>query len=50
MSKISVLLVDDHVILRAGLRALLETYPDIEVVGEASDGERGHPQGSQAAP
>ncbi|MFQ6016442.1 MAG: response regulator transcription factor, partial [Anaerolineae bacterium] len=39
MSKISVLLVDDHVILRAGLRALLETYSDIEVVGEASDGE-----------
>jgi two-component system response regulator NreC len=39
MSKISVLLVDDHAILRAGLRALLETYPDIEVVGEAGDGE-----------
>jgi len=38
MSKIKVLLVDDHAILRAGLRALLETYPDIEVVGEASDG------------
>ncbi|NOZ26571.1 MAG: response regulator transcription factor [Chloroflexi bacterium] len=38
MSKIRVLLVDDHAILRAGLRALLETYPDIEVVGEASDG------------
>jgi len=39
MSKISVLLADDHVILRAGLRALLETYPDIEVIGEAGDGE-----------
>lgn len=38
MSKIRVLLVDDHAILRAGLRALLETYPDIEVVGEANDG------------
>ncbi|MFQ5858021.1 MAG: response regulator [Anaerolineae bacterium] len=39
MSKISVLLADDHAILRAGLRALLETYADIEVVGEAGDGE-----------
>jgi len=37
--KISVLLVDDHAILRAGLRSLLATYDDIEVVGEASDGE-----------
>ncbi len=39
MPKISVLLVDDHALLRAGLRALLETYSDIEVVGEAGDGE-----------
>ncbi len=38
MSKIRVLLVDDHTLLRAGLKALLATYPDIEVVGEASDG------------
>ncbi len=39
MGKIRVLLVDDHAILRAGLRALLETYDDIEVVGEAGSGE-----------
>jgi len=39
IKKISVLLVDDHAILRAGLRSLLATYDDIEVVGEASDGE-----------
>jgi len=38
MSKIRVLLVDDHAILRAGLRALLETYADVEIVGEANDG------------
>lgn len=38
-SKIRVLLVDDHAILRAGLRALLETYSDTEVVGEAGDGQ-----------
>lgn len=34
-----VLLADDHAVLRAGLRALLSTQPDIEVVGEASNGE-----------
>ncbi len=36
--KIRILLVDDHTILRAGLRALLETEPDLTVVGEAEDG------------
>ncbi len=35
---IRVLLVDDHAILREGLRALLSYYSDIEVVGEAEDG------------
>lgn len=39
MSKIRVLLADDHAVLRAGLTALLNTQPDIEVVGEAADGE-----------
>jgi len=38
-NKIKVLLVDDHAILRAGLKALLETYDDIEVIGEAANGE-----------
>ncbi len=33
-----VLLVDDHKILRQGLRLLLESEPDIEVIGEAADG------------
>jgi len=33
-----VLVVDDHTLVRAGLRALLEPAPDIEVVGEAEDG------------
>lgn len=37
-SQISVLLADDHGIVRAGLRALLETQPDMTVVGEAEDG------------
>ncbi|MGW4030502.1 response regulator transcription factor [Streptomyces sp. NPDC004838] len=35
---ISVLLVDDEPLVRAGLRAVLEAQPDIEVVGEAADG------------
>ncbi len=38
MSLVRVLLVDDHAILRAGLRALLAGHADIEVVGEAGDG------------
>jgi two-component system, NarL family, response regulator NreC len=40
MSRIRVLLADDHAVLRAGLTALLSTQPDIEVVGEAADGEQ----------
>jgi NarL family two-component system response regulator LiaR len=36
---IRVLLVDDHVIVRDGIRALLATEPDIRVVGEAGDGQ-----------
>lgn len=35
---IRVMLADDHVLLRAGLRALLNNTPGFEVVGEASDG------------
>jgi DNA-binding NarL/FixJ family response regulator len=38
--RISVLLVDDHMILREGLRALLELQPDMHVVGEASHFEQ----------
>ena len=38
---IRVLVVDDHTIFRRGLISILESYPDIKVVGEASDGEQG---------
>ncbi|WNM62660.1 response regulator [Candidatus Nitrospira neomarina] len=33
-----VLLVDDHAVVRQGLRSLLDAWPDVEVVGEAGDG------------
>lgn len=36
--KISVLIADDHPMVRQGLRVFLEVQPDIEVVGEAGDG------------
>ncbi len=36
---IKILLADDHGVLRAGLRALLDAEPDLEVVGEADTGE-----------
>ncbi len=38
MTRIRVLLADDHAILREGVKALLKTCDDIEVVGEAADG------------
>jgi DNA-binding NarL/FixJ family response regulator len=38
MKKITVLLVDDHTVVREGLRALLGVEQDIEVIGEAADG------------
>jgi DNA-binding NarL/FixJ family response regulator len=37
-NKISVLLVDDHSLVRQGFRRILEDEPDIQVVGEAGDG------------
>ena len=36
---IRILLVDDHAIVRDGIRSLLKTQPDIEVVGEADNGQ-----------
>lgn len=38
MPKLRVLLADDHVVVREGLKALINAQPDMDVVGEAADG------------
>src|SRR5258706_14622522 len=38
MPNTTVLLADDHSVVRAGLRAVLQSEPDIEIVGEAETG------------
>jgi NarL family two-component system response regulator LiaR len=40
-NRITVLIVDDHSVVRMGLRVFLDLQPDIEVVGEATDGSEG---------
>lgn len=50
MSKIRVFLADDHLILREGIRLLLEKVSDIEMVGEASDGEEAVAKVEQLVP
>ena len=47
---IRVLLADDHALMREGLRALLATVPDIEVVGEAGSGREAERQVLQLNP
>lgn len=48
--RIRVLLVDDHVVMREGLARLLGGEPDIEVVGEAADGQEGVELSGQLLP
>ncbi|MEU1629441.1 response regulator transcription factor [Streptomyces sp. NPDC020096] len=45
-----VVLADDQMLVRAGFRALLDAQPDIEVVGEAADGEQALRQVAQLKP
>jgi two-component system response regulator NreC len=40
VKRVRILLADDHTVMRAGLRALLERQPSLEVVGEAEDGRQ----------
>ncbi|MGB5618131.1 MAG: response regulator transcription factor, partial [Desulfobacterales bacterium] len=46
----TILLVDDHPLMRKGLRALLEGEPDLAVAGEAGDGEEAIEQARALAP
>jgi DNA-binding NarL/FixJ family response regulator len=48
--RIRVLLVDDHEVVRRGLRGFLELQPDIEVVGEAGDGAIGARMAAELSP
>ncbi len=50
MPKIRILMVDDHAILREGLRALLGYYDDVEVIGEAQDGAEAVTRVGELAP
>lgn len=50
MNLITVLLADDQTIIRDGLRALLVTYPDIQVVAEAANGVEAHEQAKRHRP
>ena len=49
-TKTKVLLVDDHTIVRQGIKALLDTQEGIEVVGEAEDGREAIEKAKQMAP
>ena len=40
--KVTIVLVDDHAVVRAGVKRLLEQEPLFEVIGEAESGEKGY--------
>lgn len=50
MTAIRVLIADDHVIVRDGLRMILEAQPDVDVVGEASDGREAVEKAHELSP
>ncbi len=50
MDKIKILVVDDHAIMRDGIRALLGLCDDIEIVGEASEGREAIEKTQELAP
>src|SRR5712692_9262377 len=50
MSEITVLLVDDHALVRKGFRRILEDDPGIRVLGEASDGSEAVKRAQQLKP
>ncbi len=50
MAKIKILVVDDHAIMRDGIRALLSLDDDVEIVGEASEGKEAIEKTQELAP
>lgn len=50
MEQISVFIVDAHPLFRQGIRATIESQPDMTVVGEAADGQAAVNEASSAAP
>ena len=50
MDRIRILVVDDHAIMRDGIRALLGLHDDIEVVGEASEGKEAVEKAQELTP
>ena len=50
MEKIRILLVDDHTLVRSGIRSLLEKEPGFTVIGEAEDGRTAVSQACQLTP
>jgi NarL family two-component system response regulator LiaR len=47
---ITILIVDDHAVVRKGVRAFLDTQPDLKVIGEAASGEEGVKLATQFVP
>src|SRR5574341_1138909 len=50
MSKAKVMLVEDHVVVRQGIKALFADEPDVEIVGEADDGREALQRVSELQP
>ena len=50
MAKIRLLVVDDHAIMRDGIRALLGLHDDVEIVGEASEGKEAIDKAAELSP
>ncbi|HEU4324102.1 MAG TPA: response regulator transcription factor [Roseiflexaceae bacterium] len=50
MMTLPIFLVDDHMVVRAGLKTLINAEPDLEVIGEASDGRQALAQIRDCAP
>lgn len=50
MDKVRILIVDDHALMRDGIRALLSPHENIHIVGEASDGKDAIEKAQELAP